>query len=175
MQACTLQTPRITLRAFSPEDAAVLYALSQEETLKRHLPDQVYDTVEEAAEVAAFLMDKASKGQWPFVLGVVIRETGELIGHVGLSPVENGIEIGYSIAMAHQGKAYATEVVAAFSKWGAEHIDLSGIWAIVRADNEASIKVLKKAGYVWAWEDRKKAFGGWQLCCGYLFGQGVVA
>jgi len=151
------------------EDAEAIFRMSQEETLKQRIPDQVYDSVEEAAEIAAFLMDKAKTEEWPFVLGIALQTTGELIGHVGLSPVEEGVEIGYAIAMDHQGKGYATEAVAAFSKWAVNLFSLAGIWAILVMDNHPSKKVLERAGYKYQWEKKKQAFGGEPLCLWYLF------
>lgn len=166
-----LDTSRLLLRPFSIDDAQVLYELSREETLRLRMPDQVYGSVEEAAEAAAFLERKARSEEWPFVLGVVLRETGELIGHVGLSQVKEGIEIGYAIAINKQGKGYGAEVVAAFSKWAVKHFRLPGIWAILMADNAPSRRVLEKAGYVFQWEFEKEAFGGTHLCLGYLYTQ----
>ena len=164
-----LYTPRLLLRPFTLEDAPAVYDLSREETLRRRMPDQVYGSVEEAADVAAFLAEKAQAEQWPFVLGIVLKDTDELIGHVGLSPVSEGVEIGYAVAMAHQGKGYGTEAVAAFSSWAVKRFSLPGIWAILMADNEASCRVLKKAGYVFKWKREKNAFGGAHLCLGYLY------
>ena len=164
-----LHTKRLILRPFSLKDAPVLYALSQEETLRCRMPDQVYASQEEAAEVATFLEAKSQAGDWPFVLGIAIRETGELIGHVGLSQVPEGIEIGYAIAMAHQGKGYGGEVVAAFSAWAVQRFALPGIWAILIADNTPSQRVLEKAGYVFQWEREKEAFGGTYPCLYYLY------
>lgn len=166
-----LYTPRLMLRPFTLEDAPVLYTLSREETLRRRMPDQVYESEAEAAEVAAFLDGKAQEGEWPFVLGIALKDSGVLIGHVGLSPIDEGIEIGYAIAMAHQGKSYGTEAVAAFSAWAMKRFSLPGIWAILMADNEASRRVLEKAGYIFRWKREKNAFGGTHLCLGYLYTQ----
>jgi RimJ/RimL family protein N-acetyltransferase len=164
-----LLTQRLALRPFSMEDAPAIYIFSREETLHRRMPDQVYGSEAEAAEVIAFLKDKAQAGEWPFVLGIEIRETRELIGHVGLSQIPEGVEIGYAIAMAHQGKGYGTEAVAAFSVWAVHHFPLQVIWAVLMADNEPSRRVLERAGYVFQWKREKSAFGGAHFCLGYLY------
>ena len=166
---CT--TPRLLLRPFVKEDAPVLFRLSREEPLRRYIPDQVYESLEEAEEVACFLAEKVTHGEWPYVLGITLKDTGELIGHVGLSPVEEGIEIGYAVAVNHQGKGYATEAVAAFSKWAAERFHLLRIFAILRADNTPSRRVLEKAGYRLIWEREKQIFGGVYPCLGCLYTQ----
>ena len=164
----SLLTERLLLRSFVMEDAEAIFRMSQEETLKLRMPDQVYQSLAEAAEIAAFLMDKAKIEEWPFVLGIALQTTGDLVGHVGLSPVEESIEIGYAIAMNHQGRGYASEAVAAFSKWAVNHFSLAGIWAILMSDNHPSKKVLERAGYKYQWGKKKKAFGGEHLCLYYL-------
>lgn len=164
-----LHTNRLTLRPFSKVDALAVYKLSREETLRRRMPDQVYDTADEAADAIAFLKDKALAGELPYVLGVEIRETKELIGHVGLSPIPEGVEIGYAIGMAYQRKGYGAEAVAAFSAWAVRHFSLPGIWAILMADNEPSRRVLEKASYMFQWKHEKSAFSGTHLCLGYLY------
>ena len=167
-----LSTARLLMRSFTFTDAPSLYALSREETLRRRMPDQVYGSVKEAEEAAAHLMERAQRGEWPFVLGGALRESGELIGHVGLSPIQEGVEIGYAIAMAHQGRGYGAEAVAAFSAWALNRFSLPGIWAILMADNHPSRKVLEKAGYQRQWEREREAFGGRYLCLGYLYTRG---
>lgn len=164
-------TPRLLLRPFVEEDGPVLFRLSQEEPLRRFMPDQVYESLEEAREVTRLLMDAAARGKWPYVLGITVKDTRELIGHVGLSPVDEGIEIGYAVAVAHQGKGYGAEAVAAFSRWAIEKFRLPGIFAILRADNAASRRVLEKAGYRCQWERERQAFGGAYSCLGYLYTQ----
>ncbi|WP_353958623.1 GNAT family N-acetyltransferase [Sporolactobacillus laevolacticus] len=46
-----------------------------------------------------------------------LKKTNTLIGHVGLSKISDGVEIGYAIGMDYQGNGYATESVGAFSIW----------------------------------------------------------
>lgn len=169
METDSLSTPRLFLRPFLAEDAPGLYAMSREETLRRFLPDQVYASPEEARETASFLRERVQSGAWPFVLGIVRRDTGELIGHVGISPVLEGMEIGYAVAMAHQGRGYAAEAVKAFSAWAVRRFSLPFLLGIVKADNPASIRVLEKAGYTLAEEGPRAAFGGAALCRRYLY------
>jgi RimJ/RimL family protein N-acetyltransferase len=84
----------------------------------------------------------------PLVLGVARRDTGELIGHVGLSPAYGGVEIGYAIADAHQGLGLATQAVRAMTEWALARFGLDAIDGYVAAENVASCRVLEKAGFV---------------------------
>ncbi|KAH8910623.1 acyl-CoA N-acyltransferase [Coniochaeta sp. PMI_546] len=75
------------------------------------------------------------------------------LGGIGLRPLEDvecrTYEIGYWIAPAAWGRGLATEALKAFSRWAFETFgDLLRLEAGVFATNEASGKVLSKAGFV---------------------------
>ena len=169
MRNAGVVTPRLMLRPFAMEDAPAVMRLSREETLRHRMPDQVYETQEDARKMVSFLAGNVQTDGFPFVLAVALKETGELIGHIGLSPLNEGIEIGYAIAMAHQGRGYATEAVTAFSPWALQRLSMEGILAVVEADNFGSRRVVEKAGYVFLEERTIKAFGRTALCRYYAY------
>ena len=145
-------TPKVELRRFVPDDARRLLVLSHERGMREWLPDQVYADLAQAEGVVRYLLAQADHPDAPrgapLVLGVARRDSGELIGHVGLSPAHGEVEIGYAIAEAHQGHGFATETVRAMTEWGLARFGLAGVLGIVAADNVASCRVLEKAGYV---------------------------
>ncbi|MBN1425996.1 GNAT family N-acetyltransferase [Candidatus Fermentibacteria bacterium] len=144
-------TRRLTLRPFVLDDAAKVFAMSQEGGMRTWIPDQVYADEREAREVLCYLIsqyaDPGTPAAGPYVLGVCLRGNGELVGHVGLSPLRGTVEIGYAIEEKHQGKGLASEAVAAMSEWGLRRFKLPHILGIVAADNVASCRVLERAGY----------------------------
>lgn len=166
-----LETSHLLLKYLSLEDAQKIFELSQEKGMKKWIPDQVYTDFQEAKQVIEFLKShysaKPNPKSAPFVLGVAIRDTGELIGHVGLSPVGNNVEIGYAIAEKHQGKGYGTEVVTSMSAWCLENLEVPYILGIVDSENKGSCKVLEKAGYTLIEEKIRNAFGREGLCRTY--------
>lgn len=119
--------------------------------MKKWLPDQVYRDESHALEVLRFLIcaysHPGNPARGPFVLGVALGETGELIGHVGLSPLGGEVEVGYAIQESHQGKGYATEAVAAMTAWALATFALSRIVGVVSGENPASARVLAHAGF----------------------------
>lgn len=143
---------RVTLRQFVPEDARKIYLLSQESGLRTWLPDQVYDSEEQALKVLLYLIetlrDPGNPALGPYVLGVHFNESNELIGHVGLSPLHGQVEIGYAIEDKHQGKGLATQVVRAMSDSALTRFELPRVLGIVASDNAASCRVLVRAGFV---------------------------
>lgn len=155
-----IRTQRLILRQFTHEDIQKIYQMSLEEGMKEFIPDQVYENEEEARQIVEYLMlqyasdpepDKA-----PYVLGIELKETRELIGHVGLSAIKEGIEIGYAIEDKYQGKGFATEAVKAMSERALKEIKLNFLWGIVDKNNTGSIKVLQKAGYILKAVDEKR-------------------
>jgi hypothetical protein len=60
--------------------------------MKEWIPDQVYDNEQQAREFLGYLIrqyDKPGNPLFgPYVLGVCLNETQEVIGHVGLSPLK---------------------------------------------------------------------------------------
>lgn len=146
-----LTSKRLNLRFFNKNDLEKVFQMSQEEGIRRWLPDQCYQNRKETAEVINFLIECYSKidpSEKPFVLGIELKENNELIGHIGLSPVEGLIEVGYALEEKYQGAGYATEAVKEFSAWAKEELNLKSIWGIVEKENLASAGVLEKAGYL---------------------------
>lgn len=146
-----IATTSLTLRPFTPADTSQVFAMSQQAGLRAWIPDQVYADEDEAARVLRHLIDQYGNPEAPvkapLVLGVCLRSTGALIGHVGLSPAGEAVEIGYAIDDAHQGRGLATEAVRAMADWGIRTFALPGIDAFVASDNAGSCKVLEKAGF----------------------------
>lgn len=141
-----IASARLRLRALTLADAPKLFAMSQEAGMRRWIPDQVYRDEAHAAEVAAKLIDFAAQpfdpGVRPFVLG--IEFSGELVGHVGLSPLRGSVEVGYAVEDAMQGRGIASEAVRAIVEWA----QLPEVLGVIGADNVASARVLERAGFV---------------------------
>ena len=89
----------------------------------------------------------------PYVLGIELRVSGTLIGHVGLSAARGSVEIGYAVEDAHQGQGLAGEAVAAVAAWGLSALALPEVLGIVERDNTPSRRVLERAGFALVSED----------------------
>lgn len=141
----------VVLRSFVDGDAPKLHVMSREPALQTWLPDQVYESKADALEVLRHLGEKCrdpgSPARAPYVLAVCLKASMELIGHVGLSPIEGQVEVGYAIEEKHHGKGFASEAVGAMVKWGLERFELPRILGIVAADNAASCRVLERADF----------------------------
>ena len=158
-----LSTSRLLLRTFVLADVPKLFVMSTEDGMRRWIPDQVYRDELHAEQVVRALIAHTDRAPdphaHPFVLGIEHRETGSLIGHVGLSPVRGSVEIGYAVEQQHQGTGLATEAVTAMSTWAIDKLSLPEVLGIAAADNKQSCRVLEKAGFVRLREETKRADG----------------
>lgn len=168
-----IETPNLIVRPFEPSDASIIFLLSQESGMKEWIPDQVYEDEKEAEEVLEYLISQYEKGQKPneapIVYAVALKETGEVIGHVGLSPYEDACEAGYAIAEKYWGRGYATEAVSAYARRFTEQLEFLKIYGIVAGQNIASAKVLEKSGFTFMEEKEQMHHGKSRLCRRYCF------
>ncbi len=164
---------QVFLRRFNLSDVEKIFRMSLEDGMKQWIPDQVYRDLDEAKEVISFLMDQYDSTDGPSVVpvvfGICLRETGELIGHAGLSPVSGQVEVGYAIENCQKKKGFATDAVAALCAWGKEHYSLPYILGIVASDNAASCRVLEKAGFILSEEVERELHGTRRMVRIYRF------
>ena len=146
-----IKTPRLTITRFSPDMAQTVYENSQDDDTRLFVPDEVYDSVEEACEAIDFLMSRYDSTDGPFVYPIITNETSKNIGYVQLCKLEledeEAWEIGYHIAKDFTGKGYATEAVKAFLTAMAQKLNLKEVYGICLAENLASVRVLEKCGF----------------------------
>ena len=145
-----IKTPRLTITTFSMDMAQNVYENSQDDDTRRFVPDEVYDSVEDARAAIEFLMSRYDSTDGPFVYPVITNDGGKNIGYVQLCKLEldDGTwEIGYHIAKDFTGKGYATEAVKAFLPAMAQKLNLKEVYGICLAENTASVRVLEKCDF----------------------------
>ncbi len=157
MQPLPLQTPSLLLRHFVPEDAQRVMALNGEPSTRHWLPSHAYADLDEAVAAMAFLIARyASPGDprlGPYVLGVEHRGGGQLLGHVGFSPLDGDVEVSYAIAEQARGRGYGAEALGHACRWAAAAFSLHTIVAVTASANVASRRTLDHAGFVDAGAD----------------------
>lgn len=143
-----IETERLIIREFTMDMAEDVRRNSLDEDNRRFVPDEVFETSEEAENAVAFLMSQYGKTDGPLTYPVFTKNGGENIGYVQMVPLGDGIwEIGYHIAKKYTGNGYATEAVRAFLPIMAETIGIDEIHGICLSDNMASRQVLDKCGF----------------------------
>lgn len=154
-----IETKRLIITEFTADMAKTVHENSLDEDNRRFVPDEVFETVEEAQETIRFLMSRYSGTEGPLAYPVLTRAGGKNIGYVQIVPIEGGKwEIGYHIAKAYTGKGYATEAVRAFLPRMAKAIGTGEVYGICLKENAASVHVLTKCGFIPVFE----GFGEYQ-------------
>jgi len=142
-----LQTQRLSLREFVPEDVNALAAiLSDPETM------QYYPMSFDHAAVVDWITRNRDRyandgyGLWAMIL----NSTGELVGDCGLvrQSVDgrDEIEIGYHVRRDHWGRGYASEAAHACRDYGFANFKVDNLISLIRPENIASRRVAEKNG-----------------------------
>jgi RimJ/RimL family protein N-acetyltransferase len=119
-----IETPRLTLRAWTDADRAPFAAMGADAEVMAHFPALLSRTESDAMvdRIAAMMADQGF-GMW----AVERRDSGDFIGFCGLNrvnfpcPVEGEIEIGWRLARSAWGQGYAREAAQACLDWGFTH------------------------------------------------------
>ena len=76
-----IETERLVITEFTPEMAGDVHRNSLDEDNRRFVPDEVFETVEEAGETIGFLMSRYGGTEGPLAYPVLTK-AGENIGYV---------------------------------------------------------------------------------------------
>lgn len=141
-----IETERLIITEFELAMAESVHKNSLDEDNRRFVPDEVFETVEEARETIEFLMSCYETGEGPLVYPVLLQE-GTNIGYVQLVPIDEGFEVGYHIAKEFTKNGYATEALKAFLEYMKTEKKLDKVYGICVSENAASKKVLERCGF----------------------------
>ena len=164
-----IETERLIITEFEPSMAEAVHLNSLDDDNRRFVPDEVFETVADAAETIAFLMECYKTCKGPLVYPI-LRRDGANIGYVQAVPMEDGIwEIGYHIAAAYTKNGYAAEAVRAFLPVIMEKLGLQTMLGVCLADNAASVKVMERCGFKKFFEGIGNYQGADQKICKFLY------
>ena len=148
-----LETERLEIIEFTMDMAQDVHENSLDEDTRKFVPDEVFETLEDAQETVEFLMSQYGNFEGPQVYPVITKDGGRNIGYVQMVPIgEDTWEIGYHVAKKYTNQGYATEAVRAFLPEMAGRIGVHQVYGICLKENVASICVLKKCGFVPVYE-----------------------
>ena len=149
-----IETARLRLRPWVPEDRPAFDALVNTQAMMRHLggvqPRATLDTM-----FARRLNDHARFGHCYWA--TELRDTGELIGSCGIriasdyppgAQVAGMPEIGWRVSEAHWGWGYAREAAEASIAWGWRNLDAPTIGAWTTIGNKASWGLMERLGMI---------------------------
>lgn len=141
-----LETTRLILREFTPDDAEAAYDLNNDPDVVKYTGDDPFSSIEEAR---IFLENydhykKYGYGRW----AVILKSSEEFLGWCGLKYEQevDEFDIGFRFSKRYWNKGYATEAAAACLDHGFNRFHMKRIAGRAMLENKASIKVLEKIG-----------------------------
>jgi len=151
----SLETARLRLRPYRPEDFEVFAEMSADPDVMRYI-----DAPQDRA--TAFRSFCAGIGHWT-VRGygswaMEEKGTGQFAGRAGLFDWEgnHGLEVGYALRRGFWGRGYASEAAERVLAY-AHAIGKRGVISVIEIGNEASVRVAEKLG---GFVDRKSQVKG---------------
>ena len=129
-----------------------IYRNSLDENNRKFVPDEVFETLEEATEVVDQIIKNYDNENGPFVYAIIRKQDDANIGYVQLVKIKEGWEIGYHIASVFTGNGYATQAVMLFLNYLKENTDVKEVYGIALSSNKASKRVLEKCGFTLIYE-----------------------
>src|SRR5215471_6296534 len=114
MENIMFETSRLLVRKLSINDSELLFKYGQEEITKKELPDEVFKNITETKETIEYFISNYND-KYPLVYGIILKKNNIIIGHIGLSKIDKGIEIGYAIATEYQNNGYMSEILIPFT------------------------------------------------------------
>jgi RimJ/RimL family protein N-acetyltransferase len=147
-----VETPRLVVRCWSPEDAHALKAAEDES--REHLrpfmlwADRLPEPLAEVIDKLRLFRAWFDTGE-DFYFGVFDKDGGGCVGGAGLHPRvgKGGIEIGYWTHGAHVRRGIATEVAGALTRAAFEVTRLRWVEIRCAASNVASAGVPRGLGF----------------------------
>lgn len=149
MADITFTTQRLLLRDFHAEDWREIHRYGSDAEAVRHMDWGPNSEDETRAFVQHVLTTQTEVSRKTFELAVCLKESGELIGGVGIrikSDVNREGDIGYILRRDCWGKGFGTEAARAMLRYGFESLGLHRIYATAAPPNSASRRVLEKMG-----------------------------
>ncbi len=142
----SLETPRLLLRPFAPDDAALVHAVYSDPQVMRYVAT---GPMADIALTRRLLEDyDLHHRHHGFSFWAVIeRSSGTLIGDSGLYRTPAGeVELGYTLGVPWWGCGYATEAAGRWLSVAFDELRLDEVIALAEPANVASLRVLEKLG-----------------------------
>jgi RimJ/RimL family protein N-acetyltransferase len=139
-----IETERLLLRPLEEQDVEALVALHATPEVSRFMT--VLDRERALRRINQNHRDCAERGYG--MVSIVDRETGRFLGRSGLKgwPQFGEVEVGWAVTPACWGRGVATEAGRACIGWGFEMLEVPYLTAMIRPDNDRSIRVAERLG-----------------------------
>jgi ribosomal-protein-alanine N-acetyltransferase len=145
----TLETERMELVRPDASQAEDFLKMRGDPEVMRYIPRPIAQNIDDVLawlQIIDEYLEKNEKINW----GMRHKESNTVIGMIGFPNIDKEharAEVGYSVSKAWQRQGYTQEALKAVLHYGFQVMKLHSICAITDAENEASGKLLLKAGF----------------------------
>lgn len=150
MNTTILETDRLSLRRLTLDDAAFILELLNDPDWLRFIGDRHVHSLDEARAYLQngplAMYDRSGFGLY----AVTLKGHESPIGMCGLIKREglDDVDLGFAFLPPYRAQGYAYEAAAAMLAYGRREFGLKRIVAITSLDNEKSIRLLERLGFV---------------------------
>lgn len=143
-----LDTKRLRLRAFNLSDAPDVQRLAGHKAVAATTALIPHPYPDGAAATWIDTHHAKWTAREELILAITLKTTGELLGSISLrfAVASEWAEFGYWMGLPHWNKGYTTEATRALLDYGFGSLGLNRIQAHHMAGNDASGRVMEKAG-----------------------------
>ena len=148
-EPAVLETERLRLRWFTPDDAEAMWILYSDPVVSRYLSRPAFTERMQAEKMVANAMAGYADGSG-VNFATEVRATGEVIGSAMLFRFHDEsrrAEIGYALANAHWGRGYMHEALVALIDYAFGPLGLNRLEADIDPRNASSAKSLERLGF----------------------------
>lgn len=144
----TLETERLILRPFEPEDAEAMFnGWASDTVVTKYLTWNAHTSIDETKYLLA-LWEKEYEQPERLNFAVVLKSEGRLIGGIDVVRYEDGMPvIGYDLSKAYWNNGFATEACRCLIDYLFAH-GYSAVRIDAMAENIGSNRVILKCGGV---------------------------
>lgn len=144
-----LETARLLVRETTVRDVDSFYQIYAEPSVTKYMENLFADRDEEIAYTESYINTVYAfygYGMWT----VLEKSSGAVIGRAGISWREGYRlpELGFVIGVPWQRQGYAFEVCGAILRYAKEELGMTRVQALVRPENEKSVRLCEKLGFV---------------------------
>lgn len=145
-----ISTKRLILRKLRNEDKNEIFFLKSNEVVLKYLDNKRHETIDETEKYIDKINNGIGENEW-IQWGITLKESDKIIGTIclwNISKENKTAEVGYELMPEYQGKGIMQEALIAVIKYAIRRIKLKTFIAYTHINNEKSIKLLERCGFV---------------------------
>lgn len=166
-----LETPRLHLRRIVTDDIPELFAMRSNAALMRYI-DRPLAQTEDDARVLFERIDAGIRNNEGITWAITTKESNRLEGTIGIWRLDKENyrgEIGYMLKTGMQGKGLMKEALTAVLQYGFFTLNLHSVEANINPDNEASVALVERLGFVKEAHFRENYFYDGKFLDSYIY------